>query len=138
MAIKKILLWSVLAICLAVVASPPRLARAQDATQKVEQDINQVRLDRFLLATRCLVCAGESLATSASPFANNLRAVIVAQFAAGKSDKEVREYLIARYGEAIFFRPPLRLSTIFLWLSPLFFLLSGFFILRGMFGKGRR
>ena len=131
MAIKKTLVFFLTSVCLvAIMCAPLGWAQTQNAYQ--------ARLDKFLVETRCLVCGGESLATSAAPFANNLRAVISAQFLAGKPDKEIKEYLRARYGDAIFFRPPLRPSTIFLWLSPILFFILGALLVRGLVGQGNR
>ncbi|MGI9461541.1 MAG: cytochrome c-type biogenesis protein [Alphaproteobacteria bacterium] len=98
--------------------------------QKTQKEINN-----FLSEIRCLVCDGESLETSSSVFAKNLRDVISLQFQQGKSESMVREYLRARYGDIILFRPPLRLSTLLLWLSPFLFLLFGFYLLRGIFKR---
>ncbi len=103
--------------------------------QNMADKIDQQSVDRFLSGVRCLVCAGESLATSSSPFANNLRDIINEQFAAGKSEGEVRDFLRVRYGDAIFFRPPFDIVTWGLWLSPILLLLLGLLAIRGLFKR---
>ncbi|HEX2760976.1 MAG TPA: cytochrome c-type biogenesis protein [Rhizomicrobium sp.] len=67
---------------------------------------------------RCLVCQGESIDESNSTFAADLRRLVREQIAAGKSDQEVQDFLLARYGDFILLKPPLRPYTWLLWLAP--------------------
>lgn len=71
---------------------------------------------------RCLVCQNESLAGSRAELAEDLRREIRAQMKAGKSDQEVIDYLTARYGDFVLYRPPFKPATWLLWLGPLLFL----------------
>lgn len=96
------------------------------------------KVEDFLLEVRCVVCAGESLATSQAKLAIDLRRVVIDQFAAGKSVAEVRAYLAARYGDGIFFRPPFKPVTLALWLSPLLLLLAAGAVLFSYFRSSRR
>lgn len=74
---------------------------------------------------RCLVCQNESLAGSHAELAEDLRREIRAQMKAGKSDKEVIEYLTNRYGDFVLYKPPFKPVTYLLWLGPLIFLGGG-------------
>lgn len=67
---------------------------------------------------RCLVCQGESIDESNSTFAADLRRLVREQMAAGKSDQEVQDFLLARYGDFILLKPPVRPYTWLLWLAP--------------------
>lgn len=67
---------------------------------------------------RCLVCQGESIDESNSTFAADLRRLVREQIAAGKSDQEVQDFLLARYGDFILLKPPVRPYTWLLWLAP--------------------
>ncbi|HYL25718.1 MAG TPA: cytochrome c-type biogenesis protein [Burkholderiales bacterium] len=92
------------------------------------QDIEQraMALEREL---RCLVCQNQTLAESNAPLAMDLRNQIREQLAAGKSEREVVDYLVARYGDFVRYRPPLRASTALLWAGPFVFLIGGFYVL---------
>ncbi len=74
---------------------------------------------------RCLVCQNESLAGSRSDFAKDLRREIREQLIANKSNKEITDFLVARYGDFVLYRPPLRTNTMLLWFGPFIFLLIG-------------
>ena len=78
---------------------------------------------------RCLVSKGQSLNDSNSDFAIDLKKVIKKKIINKKSDKEIYNYLIERYGDWILFNPPLKINTFLLWGFPLMFaLLGGIFI----------
>jgi cytochrome c-type biogenesis protein CcmH len=78
---------------------------------------------------RCLVCQNESLAGSRADFANDLRREIREQMKANKSDKEIVDFLVARYGDFVLYRPPMKPTTVFLWFGPFVFLIIGAVIL---------
>jgi cytochrome c-type biogenesis protein CcmH len=78
---------------------------------------------------RCLVCQNQTLADSNAPLAVDLRNQIREQLAAGKSEGDVLEFMVARYGDFVLYRPPLKASTILLWAGPFAFLVLGFTLL---------
>jgi cytochrome c-type biogenesis protein CcmH len=78
---------------------------------------------------RCLVCQNQSLAESNAPLAQDLRNEIREQMAAGKSDQDVIDFMVQRYGDFVLYRPPFKASTFFLWAGPFLFLVLGFFLL---------
>lgn len=83
---------------------------------------------RFVQLTeelRCLVCQNQNLADSDAPLAHDLRDQIFAMMQAGKSNDEIKQYLIERYGDFVLYRPPLQANTLFLWLTPGILLLGG-------------
>ncbi len=67
---------------------------------------------------RCLVCQGESIDESGASLAADLRHLVRQQIADGKSDDEIKTYLVSRYGDFILMRPPLQPDTYLLWLAP--------------------
>jgi cytochrome c-type biogenesis protein CcmH len=73
---------------------------------------------------RCLVCQGESIDESGATLAADLRHVVRQQMADGKSDTQIKEYLVARYGDFILMEPPLQADTYVLWLAPFVVLLG--------------
>ena len=86
---------------------------------------------------RCLVCQNETLADSQAPLAADLRNQIREQLAAGKSERQVVDFLVARYGDFVLYRPPLKSTTVLLWAGPFLFLAFGAFLLV-RFVRGRR
>jgi cytochrome c-type biogenesis protein CcmH len=73
---------------------------------------------------RCLVCQGESIDESQAPLAAELRNLVREQMADGKSDGQIKQFLVARYGDFILMEPPLQPDTYFLWLAPFVVLLG--------------
>ena len=78
---------------------------------------------------RCLVCQNQTIADSNAPLAVDLRNQIREQLAAGKSESDVIDFMVARYGDFVLYRPPLKASTVLLWAGPFIFLLLGMFLL---------
>ncbi len=77
---------------------------------------------------RCLVCQNQTLADSNAPLAQDLRNEIRGQIAKGKSDEEIRTYLVDRYGDFVLYRPPWKATTALLWLGPFLLLVVGAFV----------
>jgi cytochrome c-type biogenesis protein CcmH len=74
---------------------------------------------------RCVVCQNQSIDDSDAPLARDLRIIVREQITAGKSNEEVKAFLVERYGHFVLLRPPLEPATILLWLGPLLVLLAG-------------
>ncbi len=74
---------------------------------------------------RCPKCQNQSLGDSNSPIATDLRREVYRLLKEGKSDREIKDFLVARYGEYILYRPELSSHTLMLWLAPVFLLLIG-------------
>ena len=99
-------------------------------TQPLAEDpALEARLKAMSQELRCLVCQNSTLADSSAPLAEDLRKEIRAQMRAGKSDKEVVNYLVARYGDFVRYRPPVNNSTALLWFGPFLLLIIGGFVL---------
>jgi cytochrome c-type biogenesis protein CcmH len=77
---------------------------------------------------RCLVCQNQTIADSNAPLALDLRNQIREQVAAGRSDREVIDYMVARYGDFVLYRPPFKATTLALWLGPFLLLAVGAFL----------
>lgn len=86
---------------------------------------------------RCLVCQNESIAESRADFSNDIRRIIREQIKANKTDKEIIDFLVDRYGDFVLYNPPMKTTTALLWFGPLiFFLFSSWFLIKYL--KGRR
>lgn len=123
--------WLVAAMLLAPVLQA-REAPPVAADVQVEQ-----RLVAIADELRCLVCQNESLATSRAELALDLKREVREQIQAGKTDAEIRDYLVKRYGDFVLYRPPLKGSTLLLWLGPFALLIAGFAVL-AIFVRRRR
>jgi cytochrome c-type biogenesis protein CcmH len=123
---KKLLIPCVLAFCFLLSAN---LAYANDAKPLAEDPVLEARLKAMSHELRCLVCQNQTLADSDAPLAEDLRKEIRTQMREGKSDQEVIDYLVARYGDFVRYRPPVNNSTAFLWFGPFLLLLIGGFVL---------
>ena len=77
---------------------------------------------------RCLVCQNQTIADSHADLAQDLKRQIREQIRAGRSDAEIVDYMVARYGDFILYRPPFKATTALLWMGP-FALLAGAFLL---------
>ena len=100
-------------------------AFATEATPLADDPVTEQRLISISEEMRCLVCQNESLAGSRSDLANDLRQEIRTLIKEGKSDTQIREFMVERYGDFVLYRPPVKPITWFLWLGPFFILLLG-------------
>ncbi|MFB3080361.1 MAG: cytochrome c-type biogenesis protein CcmH [Nitrosomonadaceae bacterium] len=106
-----------------LVVSP--LGWAKEAVPVAENPEIERRMIALSEELRCLVCQNESLASSRSDFAKDLRREIREQLIANKSNQEITDFLVARYGDFVLYRPPIRPTTMLLWFGPFIFLLIG-------------
>ena len=87
------------------------------------QELQIEKMRKLAAELRCVVCQNQSLLESDSLIANDLKELILEMYISGNSDKEIKEYLVDRYGEFILFRPKFSINNILLWFAPLVFLL---------------
>ena len=88
----------------------------------------QQRYDYLTKELRCLVCQNQNLAESHAGLAQNLREEVQKMILAGKTNDEITDYLVARYGDFVLYDPPVQESTWLLWFGPFILLLVGAFI----------
>ncbi|HET7561209.1 MAG TPA: cytochrome c-type biogenesis protein [Rhodanobacteraceae bacterium] len=90
-----------------------------------QSNAERLRFQHLTSELRCMVCQDESLLASNADFAKQLRRQIFDQMQQGKSDKEIKDWLVARYSTFILYDPPLATSTIALWFgTPAIFLIG--------------
>lgn len=85
----------------------------------------EARFNDLASELRCLVCQNQTLSDSDAPLAQDLRSEIFAMMAQGKSDDEIKAFMVERYGDFVLYRPPLQTNTLVLWLAPLLLLAVG-------------
>jgi cytochrome c-type biogenesis protein CcmH len=103
------------AVCIAAAPAPADEARARALFAEI----------------RCVVCQNESIESSQAEIAADLRAVVREQVAAGRSDRQIRAFLVQRYGEFVMFRPAFSPGNAALWLTP-FVVVAGGLIALGL------
>jgi len=90
----------------------------------------QARFDKLTQELRCLVCQNQNLADSDAPLAHDLRREVHQMLLAGRTNEQIKQFLVQRYGDFVLYRPPVQKNTYLLWLAPLVLLLAGAWILR--------
>lgn len=116
-------------VALMLVLGGSGLVGAKEAVPVMGDAAMQARVMKLSEELRCLVCQGQSLADSHSDFSIDMRNKIQDLMEQGMSDKEVKEYLVARYGDFILYRPPLKSTTFLVWFGPLILFLIGVAVL---------
>ncbi|KTF40041.1 cytochrome c-type biogenesis protein [Xanthomonas translucens] len=102
----------------------PAAAQAVDPLPFQDQQ-QELRFQRLTAQLRCLVCQNENLADSNATLARDLRHQVFAQLQAGRSDAQIKQYMVDRYSQFVLYDPPLAPGTWLLWFGPLLFLLGG-------------
>jgi cytochrome c-type biogenesis protein CcmH len=97
----------------------------------------EARLKAIAEELRCLVCQNQTIADSNAPLALDLRQQTRAMIAAGKTDDEIRGYMVERYGDFVLYKPPFKATTAFLWAGPGLLLVIGFAALFVMLRRRR-
>ncbi len=113
-----------LVLALAIAALTP-LATANEAAPLAADPVAEKRLIKLSEELRCLVCQNQNIADSNAELAQDLRREIRGMIAAGKSDKEIIDFMVVRYGDFVLYRPPVKATTLLLWAGPLLLMLAG-------------
>jgi cytochrome c-type biogenesis protein CcmH len=103
----------------------PLSAPAGEAAPAAADPALEERMMALASELRCLVCQNETLADSQAPLAADLRNQIREKMRQGASERDVVDYLVARYGDFVLYRPPLKPTTFLLWIGPLLLLVGG-------------
>ena len=104
-------------------------AQASDPTPLQFKDAAQeTRFHALAAELRCVMCQNQSLADSNAQIAQDLRREVLALMNDGKSDAEIKRFLVDRYGEFVLYKPEVSSGTWLLWFGPLLLLLAGAFV----------
>ena len=87
------------------------------------------RVKNLTLELRCMTCQNQSIYDSDAEFSNDIKRIVKEKFQEGKSEREIKKFLVERYGEYILFRPLINYNNIFLWSFPFILLIFGLFFL---------
>ncbi len=124
---RMLLAVAVLAVALLVMAQVAAFAR--EAAPAADDPVLEERLMTLAENLRCLVCQNQTLAESNAELAADLRNEIREQMRQGASDQDVIDYLVARYGDFVLYRPPLKATTSLLWSGPAILLFIGIMLM---------
>jgi len=116
-------------LALLLVALAPCVAAADEAKPTESDPVSATRAVQLANELRCLVCQNQSIAESNAELAVDLRRQIREQIAAGRSDGEIVDFMVTRYGDFVLYRPPFKAATLLLWLGPALLVLAGFWTL---------
>jgi len=121
----------------AALAFAAHLAASQVMAQPATDLAFEQRLKRLEGDLRCLVCQNQTLADSNAPLAEDLRREVRTLAVSGKSDDEIRAFLVARYGDFVLYRPPIKGTTWLLWFGPFALLALGALVWVGVVRRRR-
>lgn len=122
------------ALMLAAAAPMPPQPAEDRPLPEASQELRAQAIHRSL---RCVVCQNESIAESNAVLAADLRQVVRERVAAGDTDEEVRDYMVARYGDFVLLKPPFEADTWILWLGPFAVVLLGAFAIAAYLRRRR-
>ena len=115
--------------------APGVLHSAIEPGERLTDSALETRARKLSAELRCLVCQNQSIDDSDAPLARDLRRLVRERLTAGSSDREVLDFVVARYGDFVLLRPPLNASTVLLWLFPLIALLLAIYAVRSSFAR---
>ena len=117
--------WGGLLLVLALLFATAPAHAISDPSEALPNPAQESRAVAIGKQLRCLVCQNESIEQSGADLARDLRRIVRQQVAAGKTNQQVIDWLVARYGNFVRLNPPLEWGTVLLWGSPLLALLVG-------------
>ena len=118
---------NVLLLCAALLAAAP--LHAKEAVPAADDPVAEQRAVTLEQGLRCLVCQNQTIAESRADLAMDLKREIREQIKAGKSDKQIIDFMVARYGDFVLYKPPFEATTALLWVGPFGLLLGGIGVL---------
>ncbi|HID49782.1 MAG TPA: cytochrome c-type biogenesis protein CcmH [Chromatiales bacterium] len=115
--------------------SNPALAGVE--VHRFDEPAQEQQYKHLVNELRCLVCQNQNLADSNADLAQDLRQEIYEMIRQGKSNQEIIDFMVTRYGDFVLYRPPVKSTTLFLWIGPFLILGIGIVILL-VYIRGRR
>jgi cytochrome c-type biogenesis protein CcmH/NrfF len=106
-----------------------RPALAGEAAPASEDPALESRVNALSNQLRCLVCQNQTIAESNAGLAIDLKNQVRERLQKGESESQIIDFMVARYGDFVLYRPPLKLTTLLLWLGPLLLVLAGLAVL---------
>jgi cytochrome c-type biogenesis protein CcmH len=124
-------------IVLGLLLNVPRAYAAIDVYD-FTNEVDKTRYQSFIDEMRCPKCQNQNLSGSDSPIAKDLRRELYTMIHEGKSDREIIDFMVERYGDFILYRPRLTSSTVLLWVAPLVLVILGIVVILVVVSRRRR
>ena len=118
-----------LALPLVLTLGLPLGSSAKEAALAAADPVLEGRMTRIAAELRCLVCQNQTIADSNADLAQDLRRQVREMIQRGQTDAQIIEFMTARYGDFVLYRPPLKASTALLWFGPALLLVGGLAVL---------
>ncbi|MFN7087348.1 MAG: cytochrome c-type biogenesis protein [Burkholderiales bacterium] len=112
-------------LALALLLLTSGIASAREAAPAAEDPVLERRVIAVTSELRCLVCQNQTIADSNAGLAIDLKNEVREKMKQGMSDREIVDFMVARYGDFVLYRPPFKATTTLLWLGPLLLLAAG-------------
>jgi cytochrome c-type biogenesis protein CcmH len=112
-------------------------AQSAIETYQFDTPVQEARYKHLIDELRCLVCQNQNLADSDAELAQDLRRKTYEMLKAGRSDREILDYMVERYGDFVLYRPPLKGTTVALWVGPFLILAVGVLVLLRVISRRR-
>ncbi|WP_304164069.1 cytochrome c-type biogenesis protein [Phenylobacterium aquaticum] len=122
---------------LAILAAVLCMAAAADPAERLADPSQEARARAIFQEVRCLVCQNESIDDSQAELAADLRRLVRDEIKAGRTDQQVRAYLVSRYGEFVLLKPAFSLGNAALWGAPFAVVGLGLLLWRGNLRRRR-
>lgn len=103
----------------------PAISLSKEAIPLAEDPEVEARMIELTENLRCLVCQNETIAGSRADFSNDIRREIRKQIKENKSNQEILDFMVERYGDFVLYDPPMKATTLFLWFGPLVLFVVG-------------
>ncbi len=124
-----------LSVVLSLVAC---VALAKEAPPASDDPVTEAHMMRLAEKLRCLVCQNQTLAESNADLAADLRREVKELIRAGKTDDQIMDYLVARYGDFVLYDPPFKPITVLLWVGPFALLVGALGVLFARVARRRK
>lgn len=128
---------SSLKYCLLLLGLLAPLSQAVVETYDFDNDIDRQRYHQFVDELRCPKCQNQNLDGSNAPIAKDLRRELHRLIQDGRTDAQIVEFMVDRYGDFVLYRPRFNAETAVLWLAPAIFLIAGLLVLITVFKRQR-
>jgi len=126
----------ILFLALAVLLTP--LSAAPVATYEFASEEQEALFNKLSTELRCLVCQNQAISDSNADLAKDLRDEMYGMLQQGKSEDEIIEFMVTRYGDFVLYNPPLKPLTWLLWFGPAFALIAGFYFVTRIIRKQKQ
>ncbi len=111
---------------------------AKEAPPASDDPVLEARVMKLASVLRCLVCQNQTIAESNADLASDLREQIREQLKAGRSEQQVIDFLVKRYGDFVLYKPPFMATTVLLWTGPFILLVLAAFVMFRQIARRRR